>query len=77
MGKKQSKQQQKVEPTKELPLYLFLVMSVSAAQYSNAGKIELSWADGMVGVCPVFDSREAADKYAEGKHQVIRIERVI
>ena len=28
--------------------------------------VPLVWADGMVGVMPVFDSKENAEKYAEG-----------
>lgn len=35
-------------------------------------KIELTWADGMEGVCPVFSSREAAEKYAGTKYPVWR-----
>jgi hypothetical protein len=30
------------------------------------GKIKISWAEGMIGACPVFDTLEAAEKYADG-----------
>jgi len=29
--------------------------------------LKLSWADGMIGVCPVFETYEAALKYANGR----------
>ena len=36
-------------------------------------EISLTWADGMVGVIPVFESREAAEKYADGKIPVMEV----
>ena len=33
-------------------------------------KLELTWADGMVGVCPVFRNKKAAQKYAGKKFRV-------
>ena len=35
--------------------------------------IELIWADGMIGVMPIFETEEAAKKYAAGKSVVIEI----
>lgn len=37
--------------------------------------IELSWADGMIGVLPVFRTKKDANKYA-GKVQILTIEEV-
>jgi len=37
-------------------------------------KISMDWADGMIGVMPVFDSREDAEKYA-GDRQIIELEK--
>lgn len=36
--------------------------------------LEMSWADGMIGVMPVFDSLEAAEGYARDKYQIIELE---
>jgi hypothetical protein len=33
--------------------------------------VELTWADGMVGAVPVFDTKAAADKYAMGMALVV------
>ena len=35
--------------------------------------LELKWADGMVGVIPVFQDRASAEKYAEGKAEVVEL----
>jgi len=32
--------------------------------------LPLSWADGMIGVLPVFDSYETAIEYAGGKYEI-------
>lgn len=37
-------------------------------------EMKLTWADGMVGALPVFDSQEAALAYADGRYQVVRLE---
>ena len=34
-------------------------------------KLDLTWADGMVGAMPVFDSLEAAEKYANVKADIL------
>lgn len=36
-------------------------------------EIAVSWADGMVGACPVFDNLEDATKYANG-NRIIAVE---
>lgn len=33
-------------------------------------KIKLSWGDGQVGVLPVFESKEKALEYADGKYDI-------
>lgn len=35
----------------------------------------MNWADGMIGVMPVFDSIESAEKESKGKYQIIQFER--
>lgn len=36
--------------------------------------LPLTWADGMIGVIPVFETREAAETYADGKLRVYSVE---
>lgn len=36
--------------------------------------VKFDWADGMVGMIPVFESQETAKKYANGKFRVVMIE---
>ena len=35
--------------------------------------LKLTWPKGMVGVVPVFDSEEAAEKYAGGELQILKL----
>ena len=55
---------------------MYLLMVVEKKQsVSVLGKpvpINLVWADGMVGACPVFGTKEAAEKY-RGKNDLIMI----
>jgi len=37
-------------------------------------EIDLTFADGMVGVLPVFESLESAEKYADGEAQIFAIQ---
>lgn len=37
-------------------------------------EMALSWADGMIGVLPVFDCEKTAEKYADGKYIILEIE---
>ena len=39
--------------------------------------LKLSFADGMVGVIPVFESREAAEEYAGDGLNIVEIERPV
>ena len=36
--------------------------------------LPLTWADGMIGVLPVFDNISDANEYADGKYQILQIE---
>lgn len=38
--------------------------------------VKIDWADGMIGALPVFNSREAAVKYAGGKYAVMQMAEV-
>lgn len=55
---------------------MFVVMAVQfEAEIDLFGKhtpIELSFAQGMIGVLPVFDTRENAEKWADGM-QVVEV----
>ena len=55
---------------------MYLLMVIEKKQSVNVlGKpvpINLEWADGMVGACPVFGTKEAAEKY-RGKNNLIPI----
>ena len=42
--------------------------------FGNEVKLDMSWADGMIGCLPVFDSKENAEKYSEGKYKIYCIE---
>ena len=39
-------------------------------------KLPLCYADGMVGAVPVFESKEAAEKFADGRFSVAEVEKV-
>lgn len=59
---------------------MFVAMAVQKkAEIDLFGKptpIELSFADGMIGVLPVFDTKEAAEKWADGL-QVIEVQEAL
>ncbi len=60
---------------------LFMVMSLSPKVYVGEGSkkmlVNLVWADGMIGACPVFDDEQLARRYAsEEGGAVIQIEHV-
>ena len=40
-------------------------------QGSSKADIDIVWADGMAGVLPVFDNILSAEKYSNGKFQII------
>ena len=56
----------------------FLVMSLRRAAEaqlpSGIAKMPLKWAYGMIGAMPVFESREAAEEYAQGKFEIVEVE---
>ncbi len=54
-----------------------LVKTVPIMVQDNAGTniqkdLKLDWADGMIGTMPVFDDREAAEKYACDKFEILK-----
>lgn len=42
--------------------------------FGRKSKLRLSWSDGMIGAAPIFDTREDAERYANGKAQVYEVE---
>ena len=62
---------------------MFLVMLLKESAKVKVGNCEpalesditMDWADGMIGVMPVFGTREDAEKYA-GDRQIIELEKV-
>ena len=44
----------------------YMVGRLTRVAQTTMGPINMTWTDGMIGVCPVFDTLEAAEKYAEG-----------
>ena len=53
------------------PKQHYLVMALEKTRpLSNGASIDLIWADGMVGACPVFRTKKAAQKYA-GKNYTV------
>lgn len=63
---------------------MFLVMALNKeAEISTTGLLALpqreplmvllQYADGMVGVMPVFETREQAEAYADDKYQIVEV----
>ncbi len=42
--------------------------------FSGEHKLDLTWADGMIGVIPVFENEKAAKKYASGNSVTFEVE---
>ncbi len=42
--------------------------------FGKERKLDLTWADGMIGVMPVFDSEPAAKEYANDKFVILKFE---
>jgi hypothetical protein len=61
--------------TKIMYMVMCLVDSRDIALGESTAKLEMSWADGMVGVMPIFDDEESAYQYAGEKYEVLAIER--
>ena len=54
---------------------VYIVMKISTEQYvqitpNHKVPIALSWADGMIGAMSVFDTKEAAEAYADGESNI-------
>jgi len=56
---------------------LYVVGGVSkkhdVMQAGTVTELELSWADGMIGVLPVFNDKEKAEKYADNEFTILTI----
>ena len=48
-------------------------IEVELPAFNLSETLSLSCADGMTGMIPVFDNKENAEKYADGKFQVVEI----
>lgn len=59
-------------------MIMFAVMAITKkAEVDVFGRpvpIDMSFADGMIGIIPVFDTRENAEKWAEGTLQIIEVQ---
>jgi len=57
---------------------VYVVLSVvKKHQISVMGmkvELEMSWANGMIGVMPIFATREDAEKHANGKFEIMEVE---
>jgi len=57
---------------------LYLVMAVAKQHdvsiWGSRATLPLTWADGMIGVVPVFSTAEDAVRYADGKYEVGEVE---
>ena len=57
---------------------MYIVMAVQEKAdidlFGKATPIELSFADGMIGVLPVFMSRKAAERYSKKKFTIVEVE---
>ena len=60
--------------------YLYVVMCLIKEHDVEIGllncrkTLEIRWSDGMIGILPVFKSKEDAERYADGRFGVERIE---
>jgi hypothetical protein len=59
---------------------MYLVMSVKTELeidvdygFSQRATVPLLWSPGMFGACPVFETREDAERYADGDAEVIKV----
>ena len=57
---------------------MFIVMAVQRKAdvnlFGKATPIDLKFADGMIGVLPVFKTRQSAEKYAGKKMTIVQVE---
>ena len=65
--------------SKNSELYcVLLVQKEQMAEMAAFGikqRLKLSWADGMIGVIPVFEDKEKAERYADGKCEIMTVVR--
>jgi len=49
-------------------MYMVQLMryKLTVGTFTGETEIDLSWADGMIGACPVFKTKEQAEEYADG-----------
>ncbi len=65
-----------------MSLYIVMLLEknietiVLGSEGAKEFKVPVSWAEGMVGVLPVFKDAQAAAKYANNKHEVVEIQEV-
>jgi len=57
----------------------YILMAMKRAGTVQVGEqlveVPMVWADGMIGVIPVFETQEAAEKYSDGgKYQIVPIQ---
>ena len=55
----------------EYYLVMALTKSLDVDIIGRKVELNLSWTSGMIGALPVFDSRELAEKYADGKEILV------
>lgn len=60
---------------KEMYLVMLLTKTAEVNVRTAAGsnELELSWADGMIGAMPVFDSFEKADAFAPSNARILTV----
>lgn len=61
-----------MKKSKERILYMVggLVQEHPVSLFGMETQLSMTWADGMIGVLPVFDSPQAAEKYSHGRYPV-------
>lgn len=65
-----------MENTETYYMVCSLTESTLVEGYPGLGAVPIAmcWANGMVGAMPVFKDLETAEEYAEGKHEILRVE---
>lgn len=57
---------------------IYMVYSLVSEHKINIGyhkqPLSLTWADGMIGVLPIFNNREDAEKYSDGLFPIVESE---
>lgn len=42
--------------------------------FKQTATVPLVWSPGMIGACPVFETREDAERYADGDSEIVIVE---